>query len=231
MSEHSVARFEAGAAHGALRPPAVAVATVAAVAATLLGTTAVANGPSSVQIAGALAVSALMLAVVSLAADGRASLSALVVAFLSAGAASIHFAVSAEHLEEWWAFGAFFAAVGVIQLLWAALVVASPSRLLIWLGVFGNAAIVALWVVTRTAGTLVGPDPTTPESVGVADSLATAFEFGVVLGGPLVAAGMASKGCTARRLAWAFGGVTWLLTALALLSVLGVAPRLIPPAG
>ena len=65
----------------------------------------------------------------------------------------------------------------------------------------------------------------------MADSLATAFELGVVLGGPLVVAGMASKGGTARRLAWALGGVTWLLTALALLSLLGVALRLIPPAG
>jgi len=230
VSEHSVARFEAGAAHRAPRLRAGAVATVAAVAATLLGTTAVADGPRSVQIAGALAVSALMLAVVPLAADGRASLSALVVALLSAGAASIHFAVTADHLEEWWAFGAFFAAIGVIQLVWAALVVASPSGLLIRIGMFGNAAIVALWVVTRTAGTLVGPDPTTPESVGVADSLATAFEFGVVLGGPFVAAGMASNGGTARRLAWASGGVMWLLTVVALLSVLGVAPRLIPPA-
>lgn len=183
------------------------------------------------QIAGALAVSALMLAVVPLAARGRVSLPALAASFLSAGAASIHFAVTADHFEEWWAFGAFFAVIGAAQLLWAALVMASPSRLLIRLGVFGNAAVVALWVVTRTVGTLIGPDPTTPESVGVADSLATAFEFGVVLAGPLVAVGTASNGGTARRLAWALGGVTWLLTALALLSVLDVAPRLIPPAG
>jgi hypothetical protein len=230
VSEHSVARLEAGAAHSAPRPSAGVVATLAAVAATLLGTTVVADGPTALQIAGALAVSALTLAVVPLAAHGLTSLSAIVAALLSAGAASIHYAVIAEHLEEWWAFGVFFAALGVAQLLWAALVVASPSHLLIWLGVFGNAAIVALWIVTRTAGTLVGPDGHTPESAGVADSVATAFELGVVFAGPWLVGGIRSNRGTAPSVVWTFCGLTWALTAVALLSVLGVAPGLIPPA-
>jgi hypothetical protein len=110
------------------------------------------------------------------------------------------------------------------------LVVASPSRLVIWLGVFGNAAIVALWVVTRTAGTLVGPDAHAPEAVGVADTVATAFELGVVFAGPWLAGGVRSNRATARRVTWTLGGLTWALTAVALLSVLGVTPGLIPPA-
>lgn len=229
MSEHSVARLEAGAAHTAPRPTAGVVATLAAVAATLLGTTVVADGPSALRIVGAVATSALTLAVVPLAAHGRTSRAAIAAALLSAGAASIHYAVIADHLEEWWAFGVFFAAMGVAQLLWAALVVASPSHLLIWLGVFSNAAIVALWVVTRTAGTLVGPDAHTPESVGVGDSVATALELGVVLAGPWLAGGVRSNRVTARRVVWTLGGVTCALTAVALLSVLGVAHGLIPP--
>jgi hypothetical protein len=229
VSEHSVARLEAGAARNAPRP-AAGVATLAAVAATLLGTTVVADGPTALQIAGALAVSALTLAVVPLAAHGPTSLSAIVAALLSAGAASIHYAVIAEHLEEWWIFGLFFATLGVAQLLWAALIVSSPSRLLIWLGVFGNAAIVALWIVTRKAGTLVGPDAHTPESVGVADSVATAFELGVVFAGPWLARGIRSNRGTGPSVVWTFWGSTWALTAVALLSVLGVAPGLIPPA-
>ena len=120
--------------------------------------------------------------------------------------------------------------MGFAQLLWAALVVASPSHLLIWLGVFGNAAIVALWIVTRTAGTLVGPDAHTPESVGVADSVATAFELGVIFAGPWLTGGVRSNRGTARSVVWTLGGLTWALTAIALLSVLGVAPALIPPA-
>jgi hypothetical protein len=230
LSEHSVARLHAGAAHNAPRPAAGVVATLAAVAATLLGTTVVADGPTALQIAGAVAISALTLAVVPLAAHARTSRAAIAAALLSTGAASIHCAVIADHLEEWWAFGVFFAAMGVAQLLWAALVVASPSHLLVWLGVFGNAAIVALWIVTRTAGTLVGPDAHTPESVGVADSVATAFELGVVFASPWLAGGVRSNRGTARRAVWTLGGLTWALTAVALLSVLGVAPGLIPPA-
>jgi hypothetical protein len=229
VSEHSVARLEAGVAHNAPRPIAGVVATLAAVAATLLGMTVVANGTTALQIAGALAVSALTLAVVPLAARGRTSRAAIVAALLSAGAGSIHFAVIADHLEEWWAFGLFFAALGVAQLLWA-LVVASPSHLLIWLGVFGNAAVVALWIVTRTAGTLVGPAAHTPEPVGVADSVATAFEVGVVFAGAWIVGGAGANRGVARRVAWILGGLTWVLTAVALLSVLGVAPGLIPPA-
>jgi hypothetical protein len=230
VSEHSVARLHAGAAHNAPRPAGGVVATLAAVAATLLGTTVVADGPTALQIAGAVAISALTLAVVPLAAHPRTSRAAIAAALFSAGAASIHYAVVADHLEEWWVFGVFFAAMGVAQLLWAALVVASPSQLLIWLGVFGNAAIVALWIVTRTAGTLVGPDAHTPESVAVADSVATAFELGIVFASPWLAAGARSNRDTAWRVVWTLAGLTWALTAVALLSVLGVAPGLIPTA-
>jgi hypothetical protein len=98
----------------------------------------------------------------------------------SAGGAAIHFAVIPEHLEEWWAFGLFFLVSGIVQLVWAVMVVRSPSRSVIWLGVLGNASIVVLWIVTRTAGTLVGPEPHTPEPVGLADALATAFELVIV---------------------------------------------------
>jgi hypothetical protein len=172
----------------------------------------------------------LTLAVIPLAARGRTSLISIAAASFSAGAAAIHYAVIADHLEEWWAFGVFFAAIGVAQLLWAARVVASPSRLIIWLGVFGNAAVVALWIVTRTAGSPIGPDAGMAESVGVADSVATAFEVGVIVAGVRLAESIGSNRGTARRVVWTLGGLTWVVTAVALLSVLGVAPALIPPA-
>ena len=230
MSEHSLARLEADAARNAPRPAAGVVATLAAASATLLGTTLIADGPTALQTAGALAVSALTLAVIPLAARGRTSLMSIAAASFSAGAAAIHYAVIADHLEEWWAFGVFFAAIGVAQLLWAARVVASPSRLMIWLGVFGNAAVVALWIVTRTAGSPIGPDAGMAESVGVADSVATAFEVGVIVAGVRLAESIGSNRGTARRVVWTLGGLTWVVTAVALLSVLGVAPGLIPPA-
>ncbi|MFL5980264.1 MAG: hypothetical protein ACJ74D_13965 [Gaiellaceae bacterium] len=229
MSEHSLARLEADAAHDAPRPAAGVVATLAAVAATLLGTTVIADSSTALQIAGAVVTSALTLAVVVLAAQSRTSLTAIAAALFSAGAAAIHYAVIADHLEEWWVFGLFFAATGVAQLLWAALVVASPSRRLIWLGVFGNAAIVAAWIVTRTAGSPIGPDAGMPEPVGVADSVATVFELGVVVTG-LLAGGAGSNRIAARRAVWSLGAAAWALTAAALLDVLGVAPGLIPAA-
>ena len=230
MSEHSLARLEADAAHDAPRPAAGVVATFAAVAATLLGTTFIADGPNALQIAGAVVVSALTLAVVPLAARSGTSLAAISAALFSAGAAGIHFAVIADHLEEWWAFGLFFAASGVAQLLWAALVVASPSRLAIGLGVFGNAGVVALWIVTRTAGSPIGPDAGMPESVGVADAAATAFELGVIIAGLRLAGGVGSNRGTSRRVVWTLGGLVWALTVVALLSVLSIAPGLIPSA-
>jgi len=115
----------------------------------------------------------------------------------SAGAAAIHVAVIPEHVEEWWAFGLFFLATGVAQLVWAVMVVRSPSRFVISLGVLGNAAIVVLWIVTRTVGTLVGPEPHTPEQVGLTDAVATAFELVIAVTG----AWLAADGWTGRRVA------------------------------
>jgi hypothetical protein len=68
------------------------------------------------------------------------------------------------------------------------------------------------------------------ESVGVADSVATAFEVGVIVAGVRLAESIGSNRGTARRVIWTLGGLTWVVTAVALLSVLGVAPALIPPA-
>jgi predicted branched-subunit amino acid permease len=118
-----------------------------------------------------------------------------VVAAASAGAAAIHAAVIPEHLEEWWAFGLFFLLTGVVQLVWAVMVVRSSSRSVIWLGVLGNASIVFLWIITRTVGTLIGPEPHTPETVGLADALATAFELVIVVTGAwLITEGRSTPG-------------------------------------
>jgi hypothetical protein len=81
-------------------------------------------------------------------------------------------------------------------------VVASPSRPVIWFGVVGNAAIVVLWIVTRTFGTLVGPEPTTPEPIGVADSVATAFEVVIVVAGTWLAWSVRMTLALSSRLAW-----------------------------
>ena len=211
---------------------ALGLAAVAATGAMLLGTHLGADlRPTAAQIAVAVVVALATLAVVPLALHTtrtRAHLIVLAAALLSAGAAAIHYAVIKGHFDEWWGFGAFFVASGIAQLAWAVLAVTWPSRPLFWLGVLGNGAIVALWVVTRTAGTLVGPDPHTPEPLGLADGISTGFEAAIVVGALWLATGGVPGWRALRTLAWLVGVVTLALTTLALLSVMGAAPSVIP---
>jgi hypothetical protein len=105
-----------------------------------------------------------------------------VLALLSMGAAVIHFVVIPGHWDEYWGQGLFFIIAAIAQLLWAVWVVVAPSRLLYLAGAAGNAAIVALWVVTRTAGVPAGPGAGEREAVEFADTLATVFEVLLVVG-------------------------------------------------
>jgi hypothetical protein len=183
------------------------------------------------QIAAAIAVTGLTFAVVPAAigiAWTRVDLVTVTAGLLSAGAAAIHFAVIQEHFEEWWGYGAFFIASGVGQLAWSLLVVAGPSRRMFWFGVVGNALIVALWVVTRTVGTIVGPGASDPEAVGLSDVVATAFEAVIVVGAIMLAMrGIPARG-SMRRAAWLVGAAVFGLTAVALLSAIGAVSGFIP---
>jgi hypothetical protein len=102
-------------------------------------------------------------------------------AALSLFAALIHLWVVPEHLEEWWGYGAFFLAAAAAQGLYGAVLLRRPGRSLFLVGIGGNLAVVALWVVTRTAGIpLFGPHAGEVEGVGVVDLCATASELGIV---------------------------------------------------
>ena len=101
---------------------------------------------------------------------------------LSLGAAAIHFAVISEHFEEFWAFGLFFAATAWFQAWWAVeYSLRSRTRLLWALGLIGNAAIVATWLVSRLVGLPLGPQPGVPEPIGLPDVTATVLEAGLVI--------------------------------------------------
>ena len=184
------------------------------------------SGSSAAQVAAAVAIAGLGLAAVFVAAKRGAHPIVVSVALFSAGAAAIHFAAAGSHFREWWGFGVFFVASGAAQLAWALLLaVRSPSRAVWWGGVLGNAAIVLLWILTRTVGTLVGPEPHTPEAVGVPDAIASSLELAIVL----AAVTYAGTRQPNRKLAWGVGGITFALTTLALLSIMGVATAVIPP--
>lgn len=147
-------------------------------------------------------------------------------ALLATSAAAIHFAVVWEHLEEFALFGVLFGAAAVLQLAWAALIILRPpSRRLLLAGAIGNAGLFAVWLLSRSAGLPIGPEPWTPEPVGVADVLATVLEVAIVCG----VLALVGRGAGSFRLAPRVGAVgTWLLalllvplTALALLAAIG----------
>lgn len=101
---------------------------------------------------------------------------------LSIACAVIHFSVAGEHFREYWPFGVFMLLVAWAQLLWAIVSVARPSRAVLWVGACLNVGVVAVYLVTRTVGDLVGPTPGEVESVGFTDALCTGFEVAVIAG-------------------------------------------------
>jgi hypothetical protein len=103
-------------------------------------------------------------------------------AIMSVAAAVIHFAVAGAHFQEYWLFGVFMLVVAWLQLLWAIAASARPSALLLWSGAVLNAGVVAVYIVTRTVGDVVGPTPHAVEPFGFGDGLCTVLEAVVVAG-------------------------------------------------
>jgi len=103
---------------------------------------------------------------------------------LSIGAALVHGVVTPEHLSEWWGYGLFFIFAAMAQGLYGVVLLLQPWRYdetggireggdryaqtYYILGVVGNAAIVSLYIVSRTIGIpFFGPEagkvePVTP---------------------------------------------------------------------
>ena len=71
----------------------------------------------------------------------------------------------------------FFVLCGEVQLGWALLARRVPRNWILAVGLAGSLFLVFLWVVSRTSGLPVGPDPGVPEEVGTPDVLAVAFEL------------------------------------------------------
>src|SRR5437667_12361880 len=70
---------------------------------------------------------------------------------LSAGAGAIHLAVAGDHLDHP-LLVAFFDCVGILQLAWAWAVLRRSGRRLLAGGLVAQAAVVAIWVASRTTG-------------------------------------------------------------------------------
>jgi hypothetical protein len=103
-------------------------------------------------------------------------------AALSVVAGLIHLVMGPVYFEEWLGYGAFFFAAAASQILFAMLLAAyPPHRSLLWAGILGNAAIVALWAVTRTLGIpFFGPQAGMVQPVGIVDLAATLVEMALI---------------------------------------------------
>ncbi|GAB3228998.1 hypothetical protein GCM10027447_21950 [Glycomyces halotolerans] len=111
-----------------------------------------------------------------------ARLALLLAALASATAGIIHFAAAPAHVSEWPLSGAFFVLSGLFQLGWAILILPFAGRFLAVVGMFANAGLLALWVVTRWRGLPFGPHAGAPEAIGFADTLAAALEAAIIAG-------------------------------------------------
>ncbi len=121
-----------------------------------------------------------------------------VAAGLSAFASILHGVVTQEHFDEWWGYGAFFVVAAVAQMGYAVVLTLAPWRsgaasgllahfgtraesVFYLLGVAGNAALVALYIVTRTVGIpFFGPGAGEVEAVEGIDVLSKATELALI---------------------------------------------------
>ena len=150
------------------------------------------------------------------------------VALVSAGAGAIHLAVAKTHFDEYTLFGVFFVGSGIAQLVWPIWLLLRRWRPLLALGAVGNALIVALWGVDRIWGLPLGPEHWKPDPVGFGDSVTAAFELLLVAGCVTLLARDRERPLRPSAAAGLTLAVA-ALTALSLLSVLGVGSSFLTP--
>lgn len=90
----------------------------------------------------------------------------------------IHMLATPLYFSQWLGYGVFFFATAVLQVMYSmALAVGRPNRTLLWLGIAGNACVLALWAVTRTVGIpFFGPLAGEVLPVGLLDGVAQILE-------------------------------------------------------
>jgi hypothetical protein len=129
---------------------------------------------------------------------------------LSWAAGLIHIAAAVAHLDEYALYAVFFEILAVAQFAWGVAVYRAPSRTLLGAGAVVSVLVVVLWIISRTAGLPVGPEPWHAEAVGPLDALASADELILAL---LVATRLRGPG---RSLAHGAAVCLILLSSLAL---------------
>ena len=134
-------------------------------------------------------------------------------AFLLVASAGVHLAVTPAHLREFAAFGVFFVVAGLSQLAAALWCVRRASMAAVWFAAGLSAAIVLVWLMSRTIGLPIGPEAGTAEPVGLADVVSTIYEVAAVVISIAVARRLQPGDAPRMRLSpnavtWAMAG-TW----------------------
>jgi hypothetical protein len=114
-------------------------------------------------------------------------------ATVSVASGLIHFAAVPEHWGDYRIAALFFIALGVFQVVWGALVVGRPSRLLYALGAAVSLGTIATWAVSRTTGVPFGPFAGIAERVGPADVISTLLEEVLIIALILLAFGVGER--------------------------------------
>ncbi len=104
-------------------------------------------------------------------------------AVFSSVAGVIHAYYMPEHFEMWVGYGVFFLIVTVCQVLLSLVLLAfrPVPRIVLWAGILGNAAIIVMWLISRTSGLPYGPMIGEVEEIGVLDLSSKIAELGVII--------------------------------------------------
>lgn len=101
---------------------------------------------------------------------------------LSWWAGLIHAVAIQEHLRVWWGYGAFFIGTALFQICYGVILLRWRPRWLLLAGFGANLLVIALYVVTRTAGIpWLGPHAGLQEQPAVLDMAATAAELALIV--------------------------------------------------
>lgn len=108
---------------------------------------------------------------------GRSAAMIYSAAVLTCGAAAIHFAAAMGHIAEYLPYGLFFFGLALTQAALAVAIIVAPSPKLFLAAALGTAGVIALWVLSRTTGLPIAPDPWRPEFPGMMDMACTLIEI------------------------------------------------------
>lgn len=148
-------------------------------------------------------------------------------AIMSLATAVIHFAVAGEHFQEYWLYGVFMLVVAWLQLLWVPLAIVRPSRSLLAAGAVLNGGVVAVYILTRTVGDVIGPGAGAAEQAGFGDVLCTALEAVVAAGCAWLLLARTERRIAGPRLVIVPGATTAVTAALLSVALVAGGPEMV----